>query len=58
MSVIEMCSFCPVLGAIYGATDWINIRSLTKKTYMSEERVPDWVNLLYNVEVPGTKRSL
>ncbi|XP_049938101.1 actin-related protein 10 isoform X1 [Schistocerca serialis cubense] len=35
-------------GAIFGATDSLVSRSLTKESYMKTNCVPDWANLYYN----------
>ncbi|KAJ8976654.1 hypothetical protein NQ317_010369 [Molorchus minor] len=36
-------------GAIYGATELLNMKSLTKENYFKENRLPDWINLKDNV---------
>lgn len=35
-------------GAIFGGTDLINARSLSKESYIKDPRVPDWSNLMFN----------
>ncbi|PSN40530.1 hypothetical protein C0J52_12264 [Blattella germanica] len=35
-------------GAIFGGTDMITTRSLTKELYLKRNSVPDWANLSYN----------
>lgn len=39
---------CLVLGAIFGATDVITMRSLTKAAYLNLKSVPDWSSLIHN----------
>ncbi|XP_034254968.1 actin-related protein 10 [Thrips palmi] len=45
-------------GAIYGATDFVTIKSLSKEAYLRERKVPDWVSLIHNTYNAGTKRSV
>lgn len=35
-------------GAIFGGTDMISTRSLTKEAYVKHNKVPDWADLSYN----------
>lgn len=42
----EMVSL--ITGAIFGGTDMISTRSLTKEAYVKHNKVPDWADLLYN----------
>lgn len=35
-------------GAIFGGTDLINSRSLSREAYYKDPRVPDWSNLIDN----------
>lgn len=37
-----------VLGAIFGATDVMMVRSLTKDAYLGFKCVPDWSSLIHN----------
>ena len=55
-----LCSYCIFdrPGAIYGATDIVSTRSLSKEAYLKDKRVPDWVSLIYNTFNEGTKRSI
>ncbi|KAK9872112.1 hypothetical protein WA026_016156 [Henosepilachna vigintioctopunctata] len=39
-------------GAIYGATDWLNTKALTKDEYFEDNRLPDWSDLKYNTRRP------
>lgn len=32
-------------GAIYGATELLNLKGCTKETYFKENRLPDWTNI-------------
>lgn len=34
-----------ILGAIYGATELLNMKAITKENYFKENRLPDWVHL-------------
>lgn len=36
------------LGAMYGYTDIVQMKGLTKENYLKDRRVPDWSNLLDN----------
>nr|XP_023025103.1 actin-related protein 10 [Leptinotarsa decemlineata] len=36
-------------GAIYGATELLNMKAVTKEMYFKENRLPDWINLRDNV---------
>ncbi|CAH1985538.1 unnamed protein product [Acanthoscelides obtectus] len=36
-------------GALYGATELLNMKSLTRETYFKENRLPDWINFKENV---------
>ncbi|XP_018563713.1 actin-related protein 10 [Anoplophora glabripennis] len=36
-------------GAIYGATELLNMKTLTKENYFKENRLPDWINLKDNI---------
>ncbi|KAK3918757.1 Actin-related protein 10 [Frankliniella fusca] len=45
-------------GAIYGATDIVSTRSLSKEAYLKDRKVPDWVSLIYNTLNEGVKRSV
>lgn len=55
-------------GSIFGGTDMISTRSLTKETYLKEKQVPDWASLAYNcrdedknsllLEDPTSRRSV
>ncbi|KAE8750900.1 hypothetical protein FOCC_FOCC002328 [Frankliniella occidentalis] len=45
-------------GAIYGATDIVSTRSLSKEAYLKDKKVPDWVSLIYNTLNEGVKRSI
>lgn len=47
-----------ITGAIYGATDFVTTKSLSKEAYLRERKVPDWVNLIHNTFNVGTKRSV
>lgn len=40
-------------GSIYGGTDLVLTRSLTRELYSRNFRVPDWVNLLDDTRVSG-----
>uniref|UniRef100_A0A224XQA8 Putative actin n=1 Tax=Panstrongylus lignarius TaxID=156445 RepID=A0A224XQA8_9HEMI len=40
---------CWLGGAIFGATDMIPMRTLTKENYLSLKMVPDWSNLATNI---------
>lgn len=52
-------NFAAWLGAaIYGASDIVSTRSLSKEAYLRDHQVPDWVSLIHNVFHDGTKRSL
>ena len=35
-------------GAIFGATDVVVTRSLTREQYLKDPQVPDWANLRFN----------
>ncbi|XP_063216770.1 actin-related protein 10 [Bacillus rossius redtenbacheri] len=35
-------------GALFGGTDILNLRSLTKEVYLKKSEVPDWTSLEYN----------
>lgn len=35
-------------GAIYGCTEFVSMKALTRDTYFKENRVPDWANMLDN----------
>lgn len=35
-------------GALYGSTELVSLKSLTKETYFRENRLPDWVNMKDN----------
>ncbi|KAG5873011.1 hypothetical protein JTB14_025408 [Gonioctena quinquepunctata] len=36
-------------GAIYGATELLNMKAVTKEGYFKENRLPDWINLRDNI---------
>lgn len=46
MSLIKTISL--ITGAIFGGTDMISTRSLTKEAYVKQNKVPDWADLSYN----------
>jgi hypothetical protein len=37
-----------MIGAIFGGTDMISTRSITKEAYLKHNNVPDWADLSYN----------
>lgn len=39
------CGFIRLGGSIYGSTEMLKARGLTKETYMKLNRVPDWTHL-------------
>lgn len=46
-------------GAIFGGTDLLNSRSLSREAYYKEPRVPDWSNLIDNHStIYDTKTSI
>lgn len=49
--VFKMQLMESVPGSIYGATELLTMKSLTKENYIKEKRVPDWVNLKDNIEL-------
>lgn len=32
-------------GAIYGATELLNLKGCTKETYFKDNRLPDWIDI-------------
>lgn len=39
-------------GAIYGATDLLNMNGCTKETYFKDNRLPDWTIITDGVRAP------
>ncbi|GLH12764.1 Actin-2, muscle-specific [Gryllus bimaculatus] len=44
-------------GSIFGGTDVIVTRSLSKEAYLKENRIPDWANLMYNCREDDNKSA-